>query len=895
MSTAPLDFSECEREVLDRTGRTQSQGALLVVEWPSGETVACSDNWNSLTGVQLQRLNAPFALSQLLDLSQMPPEPATQTHVLPPAPSLSERPPFQLLGSRQGKRLLIEWLPLSSDAAGLDLRPVYLPVTSRPNFYESAQQLADQLRQQLGLDRVMIYQFDPEQAGDVIAEARRSDWEPYLGLHYPASDIPQVARALYLRNRTRIIHDAYSPSVPLLQRAGVSADSLDLTPVSIRSVSPYHLEYLRNMGVRATVSTAILHGERLWGLIACHHSQPISWPLAASTYLETASSAFSQVIAAVEQQQQAQQVRLFEETRLALRQTLQNQPELSDAQILEQLLMGPYSLSALTQSQAAVLYTQGSLSGSGNHPDLAWVQAFVDFLLTETDGHFASSHLVADCPIPLPPGETWSGLMAQVIHREPCIVALVFRHQHLKEVHWGGDPSTPALRQDNAKLSPRRSFHLWKETVLDQSQPWLFQDQQLFQILTEMLQESFAGAELSGRLQRGSRALTAQIVAHAYIAGAVTSGLQNGIVMTMVESQDQPATLLQLNQNIQELFALGSSQWQAGEAVSHFLSRLGLIQNQTLHLNTLPERLNIWSPMLGHRTLKISRRALLSIEQRHERHAVVTVQFFDITGEDRLNEALGAAVQRAEAANATKLRFLANTSHELKTPLHAVLGFHELLEQELAEHPHLGELKLYADQIGLAGRHMLNLVEQLLFFARTAREGLRLPVQNTELTSLLQETLAWQTLSAQQKKIALSLDLGPPLQAQVNPQTIQQLVVNLLSNAIKFSEAGAQVSCRLHHDTLSQQAILEVQDTGMGMNAEEVARACEAFFRGERQQSGKWEGSGIGLSLVKAITEAHGGRLEITSTRDVGTQVTVSLPLTQNTLEIELKMDTPSP
>ncbi|HST44046.1 MAG TPA: GAF domain-containing protein, partial [Luteimonas sp.] len=140
------------------------------------------------------------------------------------------------------------------------------------------QRIAAQVRLLTGYDRVMVYRFRHDDAGDVIAEARADDMEPYLGLRYPAGDIPSQARALYLRNRLRVIPDALYQPVPIVPATTATGVPLDLSQHALRSVSPVHLEYMRNMGVAASMSISIVSAGQLWGLVACHHRTPRAVP-----------------------------------------------------------------------------------------------------------------------------------------------------------------------------------------------------------------------------------------------------------------------------------------------------------------------------------------------------------------------------------------------------------------------------------------------------------------------------------------------------------------------------------------------------------------------------------------------------------------------------------------
>ncbi|MEQ1492991.1 MAG: GAF domain-containing protein, partial [Terricaulis sp.] len=130
------------------------------------------------------------------------------------------------------------------------------------------------IRGVLGYDRVMIYQFAQDGSGKVICEAKRSDLEGFHGQYFPATDIPQQARRLYVQNRIRVISNANCERMPIVPEYDASGEPLDLSMAHLRSVSPIHCEYLRNMGVGASMSISVVVDGALWGLIACHHYGP---------------------------------------------------------------------------------------------------------------------------------------------------------------------------------------------------------------------------------------------------------------------------------------------------------------------------------------------------------------------------------------------------------------------------------------------------------------------------------------------------------------------------------------------------------------------------------------------------------------------------------------------
>ena len=165
--------------------------------------------------------------------------------------------------------------------------------TSMRFIYREA---ARQVRALTGFDRVMVYRFDEDGAGEVVAELADRDLPPFLGLRYPASDIPAQARALYLRNFLRIISDVDAAPVPITPALSPAGVALDLSMSSLRSVSPVHIEYLRNMGVKASMSVSIIQHGKLWGLIACHHGKPVRSSLETRSTAELFGQMFSYLL-----------------------------------------------------------------------------------------------------------------------------------------------------------------------------------------------------------------------------------------------------------------------------------------------------------------------------------------------------------------------------------------------------------------------------------------------------------------------------------------------------------------------------------------------------------------------------------------------------------------------
>lgn len=282
--TEPLDMDVCAQEPIHIPGLIQPYGVLLVIEPADGRIVQASSTAADLLGVPMDALlGTPY--TQVLELPDAQPfavddQPQHLLHadVRFPQRSAPTDHPWVAAWHLYPEQWLVEIEPRDARLMDVTLRealPLLRSIERDAGIDEAAVRAAKGLRSMIGFDRVMVYRFDEEWNGDVIAEARQPELEAYLGLHYPASDIPAQARALYLRNRVRQIADVrYQPSPiqPTLHpRLGTP---VDLSDVSLRSVSPVHLEYLANMGVSATLVSSIVVNDALWGLISCHHYSP---------------------------------------------------------------------------------------------------------------------------------------------------------------------------------------------------------------------------------------------------------------------------------------------------------------------------------------------------------------------------------------------------------------------------------------------------------------------------------------------------------------------------------------------------------------------------------------------------------------------------------------------
>lgn len=478
-----VNLTNCDREPIHIPGSIQPHGCLLACDTSAVKVHRHSANVLAMLGTAAEPNGRPLedvigdeaahAIRNALARTQDAGRPAFLFGVALPTGARFDIAVHRFKGSA-----IIELEPgVANVAEPMELaRTVIGHVRKSDGERDLFRDAARLLRGMLGYDRVMIYQLGPDGAGKVMAESKRGDLESFLGQYFPASDIPNQARALYLRNPIRIISDADDVArIAIRPVLDPSGEPLDLSFSHLRSVSPVHCEYLRNMGVGASMSISIIVDGELWGLVACHHYSPRTLTMAQRLAAEMFGEFFSLHIQTV---QQARTLKTAARARAALDRFLR---EATRSNAIDELLRSHLDdFAALVPCDGVGLYLQGKWVTEGVTPPAAALPGLARFAEGVADGRiWATGGLSGAIASAESYAAAVSGVLIVPLSQRPRDFMFFFRREVVETLEWAGNPEkTYETGPLGDRLTPRRSFAIWKETVHRQSAPWTEENRQ---------------------------------------------------------------------------------------------------------------------------------------------------------------------------------------------------------------------------------------------------------------------------------------------------------------------------------------------------------------------------------------------------------------------------------
>lgn len=621
----PVPPVSCEKEPIRFPGTVQPHGVLMVLDGALN-ILRISDSSLRHLGREAQSLlNTPF-----LQLFSLPYRKAIGDSIVRTTPEgtnpfpvcvhVDNEPRFFDGNARLGPegRILVE---LESNprlgvvpAIGLDhhLDMIGRSIALTADFNDTssfAHVMAQEIKILTGYDRVMIYQFHPDFHGHVIAETLEEGMEPFLGLHYPASDIPAQARELYRTNLVRAVCDVDAVPSLIIPAAGpADIHPLDLSQSTLRSLSPIHVQYLKNMGVQSSLSVSLVVGDKLRGLILCHHRTPLFVPYAVRSTARLYGTVMAALMEAKRNNLSKERVSAAQGRALALLTGTRDVAGLEG----DLFAMVP-KLMEFFGATGGILFTHSRILSTGATPDETTAQQLRGELgMLETTGVMITQRAAEAFPSLSSSTPTASGLVGIHLGMEWLVL---LRGEVRRQVAWAGDPHQPKLIGENGLPFPRKNFEPWMEEVTGESEPWPEETETLATEirsgLLEIIQRKNAAlARTNDDLRR-----FAGTVAH-----EVKNHLQTGIMALALVEEESPATLpsplrqivslgrerlANLSSFVDELLAFSKTDISSkttlidldavATATARELEDAGLSSNARIHVRSLPK---VW----GHET-----------------------------------------------------------------------------------------------------------------------------------------------------------------------------------------------------------------------------------------------------------------------------------------------------
>lgn len=526
-----LDQTACDREPIHIPGSIQPHGMLLVAELQSGIIVGGAGHLENYFGKEWpsQRLNELLQFDALVLAIKAP----RSDEIILGKLIIGDKT-FDLLGHILDEYLLVEiepalHSPITPEQSLSELEAIASQFEAAADTKMLFQKAVAAFRKLTCFDRVMIYQFLDDASGVVVAEDRNNNYPPFLNHHFPASDIPKQARTLYVRNRVRVIPDSSYEPAPLRWYGADPQKPLDLSDVTLRSVSPIHLQYLQNMGVAASASVSIIKDGVLWGLIACHNAAPLSMPFATRAAARALAASLARQMKAKDEAENARErLRLRSHEDRLVETLLLNNP------IEERLGETADNLRRMMIADGFSIISNGKLlAQSGSALDISDLSTILE--LTQNrfkDGLFHSHELGRNKELPAHLIAVASGVAVLKLHLDEDVFLIWSRAEKVQIVEWAGNPHKDVSDTASAPLTPRASFEAWSEEVRGRSRYWNFNKIDAMHRISRVIHEAYQRRridKLNRELQRTLEQQDKLLVQKDFLMKEINHRVQNSL------------------------------------------------------------------------------------------------------------------------------------------------------------------------------------------------------------------------------------------------------------------------------------------------------------------------------------------------------------------------------
>ena len=701
---------------------------------------------------------------------------------------------------------------------------------------ELCEAITEQIKALTGFNRVLLYRFDEAGHGTVLCEQNDGVLPSYLDLRFPASDIPQQARDLYVMNTVRIIPDAtYVPSA--LHRLGKrSIEPVDLSMSILRSVSPVHLEYMRNMGTLSSMSVSIVCEGKLWGLISGHHAEPLMVPYLVRSACDLLTRLVATQLMSLTFSASLQRMVQFHavQRRLLTQMAAENNYMATMADQISDLMQ-------ITDADGAALVMEGEFKVAGITPADSDLKRLAEWMDSRPDIEiFESRYLGGQIDWASKFSEVASGLLAIRISHVRQSYLMWFRPEIVRTVKWAGEPGK--TQDKYQRLNPRTSFDSWSELVRGRSAPWS-------DVEVESA-DDFRGAIMTISLKRAEEALQ--------LGEARFLQLTNALPHP-VWTADDDGQLTYVNQKWIDQGLDRNGRWYEQQRIAIEEQRRSEIFWETAVVMGIPFELEI--------------RFRSPLDETERWNLVRAIPYLRADGSragwagtctDLTDRRQREAAQRITEKLALTGRMTSVVAHEINNPLEAITNLLYLLNGRVQEDVTAREyIELAESEI----QRISGITKQTL---RWSKESIQKP-QHKTAGFLFQDVMQLFAGKIRNQEINVVIEDGENVLIFGAIGQISQVMVNLVSNAVQAVAAGGQIALGARED--GEMTEIGVRDNGHGMSDEVLRNLFEPFYSTKGDL-----GNGLGLYISREIVERHGGSLTVQSQVGVGSNFRVRLP-----------------
>ena len=841
---ARVTIQNCEDEQIRVPGSIQPHGFLLLLDGRDEHVVAASENTEEFLEVPLALiLGTPVEIVLEREVlgalrAQADHTKAAESQVYLGAFQMRGRF-YSVVTHRLGSERVLEFERLEQLVSSELTNQVFTNFVSKLNNLrderELCQALTEQVKHLTGFNRVLLYRFDEFGHGTVFCEENDGVLPSYLDLRFPASDIPPQARDLYVLNTVRIIPDAmYAPS-PLRGIGRRPMETLDLSTSILRSVSPFHMEYMRNMGTMSSMSISIVCEGRLWGLVSAHHTEPRMVPYLVRSACDLLTKLVCTQLMSFRTSANLTKMVHFHavQRRMLTQMAAENDYLGALADQIEELLR-------ITDARGVAFVTDGQCQVFGKTPEKEDISKLAGWMdeMPELEV-FESRHLSKRIEWAEKFSGVASGLLAIRISHIRQSYLMWFRPEVVRTVKWAGEPKS-GQHKDHG-LNPRKSFEIWKELVRGRSDPW-----------TEMEIESateFRAAIMTISLKRAEEAVQ--------LGEARFLQLTNALPHPVWTANDD-GELTYVNQKWLDMGLGDSGRWY---------------EQDRLVLEDRRRSSEAWTTAVADGVpLELEVRFLPS-EGLERWNLVRAIPYFRANG-DRAGWAgtctdLTDRRQREAALRMTEKlaltgRMTSVIAHEINNPLEAIINLLYLLANRVKED------EVARDYIEAAEgelRRISGITKQTL---RWSKESVQKAEYGTAGT-LFKDVLQLFAGKIRNRQVRVVIEGGEDVGFYGNIGQLGQVMANLVSNALQAVPVGGRIW--LSSTVVGDSMEISVRDDGHGMSDEIRRNLFQPFFstRGDL-------GNGLGLYISQEIIERNAGSMTVISQVGVGTEMRFRLP-----------------